>query len=70
MVTHGLLGTYRGNMVQRGGQRLCVEVHKRSRGGIFEHVWSRRATAEKKQHYKQVQEDNKNNTNNTAKNAN
>ena len=67
MVTHGLLGTYSGNMVQGGGGIVCVATQEVTAGGIFEHAWPRRATAEKKQHYKQAQEDSKNNTNSTAK---
>ena len=47
MVTHGLLGTYRGNMPQGAGEIGCGGTHEVT-GGIFGHTWSRRATAAKK----------------------
>ena len=70
MVTHGLLGTYRGNMVQRGG-RDCVWRYTRDHGGTYSNTYDHGGQQQKKkQYYKQVQEDNKNNTNSTAKNTN
>ena len=51
MVTHGLLGTYRGSMAQRAGE-IGFGGAQEVTEGIFEHTWSRRATAEKKQHNK------------------
>ena len=47
MVTHGLLGAYRGSMAQGSGEIGCEGAQKVT-GGIFGHAWSRRATAEKK----------------------
>ena len=47
MVTHGLLGTYRGNMVQRGG-RDCVCRYTRDHGGTYLNTYGHGGQQQKK----------------------
>ena len=47
MVTHGLLGTYRGNMVQRGG-RDCVWRYTRDHGGANSSTYGHGGQQQKK----------------------